>query len=137
VKRILVSLALIERQQRWFLQRRDPGANVLPGRWEFPGGKAEAGENPRQTLLRELREELDWEPENITELAKEGRIDGDTELVFHLFYCSGPGPLSTSLAWGWFLESEIPKLPIPPLNLILLPYLAKVKEPRRPASMEL
>ena len=39
-----VALALLRRGDRWFLQRRDPANAVLPGLWEFPGGKAEAGE---------------------------------------------------------------------------------------------
>jgi 8-oxo-dGTP diphosphatase len=58
VKRVVdVVGAVIVRDGLVFCVRRGPNGS-LPGMWEFPGGKIEAGESPEDALAREIHEEL-------------------------------------------------------------------------------
>jgi len=52
-----VAAAIIRRAGRILICRRG-AAQPHPLKWEFPGGKVEAGETPPAALVRELREEL-------------------------------------------------------------------------------
>ncbi len=52
-----VAAGLLECAGRLLICRRRDDQDH-PGKWEFPGGKAEPGEGPLDTLRRELREEL-------------------------------------------------------------------------------
>ncbi|OII35220.1 DNA mismatch repair protein MutT [Curtobacterium sp. MMLR14_010] len=56
---IEVVAAVINRENGQILAcRRAPG-RTSAGLWEFPGGKVERSEDPREALIREIREELD------------------------------------------------------------------------------
>ena len=115
-----VALALIRRGERWFLQRRHAGNPVLPGLWEFPGGKSEAGEQPLETLGRELREETGLDLHTARPCTV---LEGTTRL--HAFLVEADGDPCTDLAWGWFTVEEVRRLPIPPMNRLLIERLAQ------------
>lgn len=54
---MIVVAALIESEQGILVCQRKRGSRHAL-KWEFPGGKVEPGEEPREALARELREEL-------------------------------------------------------------------------------
>lgn len=57
---LAVCAAVIANQEKILLTQR-PADKPHGGFWEFPGGKIDQGESPHQSLIRELREELDIE----------------------------------------------------------------------------
>ncbi|MFE5124874.1 (deoxy)nucleoside triphosphate pyrophosphohydrolase [Streptomyces sp. NPDC056669] len=67
--RVVVGGAVFDRGRLLAARRSAPPE--LAGRWELPGGKAEPGETPPQTLVRELREELGVEVEPLEPLPGE------------------------------------------------------------------
>lgn len=114
-------MALLACGQRWFLQRRAESNAVLPGLWEFPGGKVEAGETPEAALRRELREEVSLDPQGVRLWLV---VDGTVRL--RVFEVDAAGAPRTSLSWGWFTATEIARLPLPPMNAAIV---AKLQTP--------
>ncbi len=57
MKNIHVAAAVILQDLKVFVARRKD-AGELALKWEFPGGKLEAGESGEQAIIREIREEL-------------------------------------------------------------------------------
>jgi 8-oxo-dGTP diphosphatase len=55
--RLVVGAAILDGAGRLLAAQRGSPARYA-GRWEFPGGKVEAGESPVDALIRECREEL-------------------------------------------------------------------------------
>ncbi|MDH4413914.1 MAG: NUDIX hydrolase [Rhizobium sp.] len=116
----LASSAIVERAGRYLLVRRgNPPAADL---YAFPGGRAEPGETPQETALRELFEETGIVGRNprlfeTVELLPEAGVTGSHFLlsVFEVETddAGEAEAQSDALEAGWFLPQEILDLPIP------------------------
>ncbi len=71
---VVVSAGVIIEGARVLLSQRKTGTH-LAGAWEFPGGKVEPGEDPRDALARELVEELGIDAE----------VGDPLEITFHRY----------------------------------------------------
>lgn len=78
--------------------------------WEFPGGKIEDGETPRQALVREIREELDTVIE-VGELLETVEYDYPKfHLIMHCYLCtitSGDLVLNEHKAAKWLTKETL------------------------------
>jgi 8-oxo-dGTP diphosphatase len=66
---VQVVAAILERDRRILIGQRTPEQSH-PLKWEFPGGKVEAGESPEQAVIRELEEELAIHAEHPREITR-------------------------------------------------------------------
>ena len=106
---ITVTAGILLKDSRVFIGKRKPTGR-LPGKWEFPGGKVEDGETPKESLKRELEEELEIDAvvgdclgENIH------RYDfGTVKLLFYRVYWDG-GDVSSKdhEEYGWVALDEL------------------------------
>jgi 8-oxo-dGTP diphosphatase len=66
---VQVVAAILEREGLILIGQRKPEQSH-PLKWEFPGGKVEAGESPEQAVTRELEEELSIRARDLSEIAR-------------------------------------------------------------------
>jgi len=101
---------------------------TMPMKWEFPGGKVEAGEQPRDALRRELEEELGIEAEigeELTSIRHQYSGGGAVELRFYVVRQYG-GELQNRIfrEVQWTKPSELPRFDFLEADLKLVSDLA-------------
>ncbi len=117
-RRLVVAAAIVDDLARptVLLAARRSRPAELAGRWEFPGGKVDPGEEPLQALHRELAEELGVEVELGAELP--GPDDGAWIItdrhVLRLWYArithGEPRPLIEHDEVRWLAVASSPDL---------------------------
>ena len=127
---LVVALAALDGEGRLLMQQRPEGKHHA-GLWEFPGGKVEASENPREALVREIREELAimLDPGNLEPagFAESAASDGQMPIVLLLYMTrrfDREIAAQEGQAWGWFDPAEAAGLPLAPMDAQLLAGLS-------------
>lgn len=90
LKEILVVGAAVVRDQHCLVVQRS-AEMTTPLKWEFPGGKVEPGENPRDALRREIQEELGIEVEVQDHLARGFDRQPDRQIILDVYLARPAG----------------------------------------------
>lgn len=120
-----VSVAILVEGDRFFIQQR-PSRGHLGGLWEFPGGKAEPGESPSETAIRECREELGCGVEIITPLPPVRHVYSHFKIELFPFVCrvsDGEAKPGAGVPFRWIGLGEIEALPFPGANHKIFPAM--------------
>ena len=126
MKTIVVCAAIIERDGRFLITKRQKGAH-LEGFWEFPGGKCEAGETLAACLARELREELDAEVAVGENVLTSMHAYPMWSVELHFLTCELIGEPAPQMGQQmlWAAREDLARLPFPPADLELIRMLTQ------------
>jgi 8-oxo-dGTP diphosphatase len=125
VSAIVVAAAVIERDGRFLITRRQKGVH-LEGLWEFPGGKCDLGESLDVCLARELREELDVDATVGAEIFTTTHAYPERSVELHFLRCEVNGDLRPLLGqeMRWVGRADLDSLEFPPADTELIAMLA-------------
>lgn len=130
MRTVIVAAAILVERGKVLLSRRKEGTH-LAGRWEFPGGKVEAGEDPRAALARELEEELGIRARvsEIVDVTFHRYDDADKAVLLLFFTCEreegSPDPRAVDVAeFAWAGTEMLDPAQFPPADVAVL---AKVR----------
>ncbi len=104
------------------------GYGEFKDKWEFPGGKMEAGESREEALRREIREELDTEI-NIGKLLCTVEYDYPAfHLTMHCYLCSvvsGTLVLKEHESARWLPAEALESVDWLPADIQIIPIIRK------------
>lgn len=127
MKTIEVVAAIIRDGDKIFATQR--GYGEFKDGWEFPGGKIEEGETPKQALVREIKEELDTIIE-VGELLDTVEYDyPNFHLTMHCFICtvkSGNLVLNEHKAARWLTKDTLDTVEWLPADISLIDKIREV-----------
>ena len=109
-KVIVVAAIIIHNDKILCLQRGENKFEYISKKYEFPGGKIELGETRKQTVVREIQEELKMDITPNQDFLTVEHEYPDFFLTMHSFICSCDDPtvyLTEHIDYKWLTISEL------------------------------
>jgi 8-oxo-dGTP diphosphatase len=106
---LVVVAGLIYRGEQILIAQRPAGKHGAL-KWEFPGGKLEENEDPRDCLVREIKEEMDIDVrvERVADVLFHRYTDRSVLLLFYVCtYISGNARTVECADFAWVLPSDL------------------------------
>lgn len=127
MQKLKVVAGIILKDERILIMQRKKTMK-FGSKWEFPGGKLEAGETPEQALIRELMEELSIKIEPVRQYSVNSYQDTDRiiELIGYIAnYVSGKLKLTDHENFKWITLNEIDNFDFAPADMAIVAKLKK------------
>lgn len=110
-KEVEVAAAIIIHNDKILcVQRGESKLDYISKKYEFPGGKVEEGEMKNQTVVREIKEELNMDISAVDEFLSVRHEYPDFILTMHSFICSCIDPtvhLTEHIDYKWLSSAEL------------------------------
>ena len=105
-------IAIMQKGNKYFIQQR-PSKGLLADLWEFPGGKIEKGESPKEALGRELNEELGVQLKSSKHLFDVKHFYTQFRVNLSVFLCEIDDELKIDATHRWVNFKNFSKYPMP------------------------
>ena len=127
----VVGAAILNQKQDKILVAKRASNRILHYMWEFPGGKIEANETPKQALQREIKEELNVNIEVGPQVGRSTEFEYDFGVVqLTVFYAklqTHDFKLVAHSSIKWVSEEELANLSWPKADEEIVEELGKQK----------
>lgn len=74
--------AIIKYKNKYLVTKRSKNENVYKEYWDIPGGLANQGETPRETLIREVKEEVNLKIKPVKIIHEDSNLDKEKNMIF-------------------------------------------------------
>jgi 8-oxo-dGTP diphosphatase len=132
MKKVNVSAAIIINKDKILcVQRGKNKLDYISNKFEFPGGKIEAGELPSETVVREILEELNMSIKVDKKFLTVEHDYPDFHLTMHSYICTSKTnqvELSEHISYKWLLRHELKQLDWAAADIPIVDLLSKQRD---------